>query len=246
MSSTTDYNELLPTLMDIRPEKVIIPTMPVDVFVQEAENLAHWCPDDQEALTKAGLNWNFVAGLPVRAGACREAQSRWIKERNVRQDAEQQWKVESPAAFDLRDQLIHDFRYAFRKNEGLLSRIDEIAEGNTSSDMVQDLNDLAVLGNANTDLLTAVNFDMVKLTTAADLADRMADLLGATNGERKLDSEAMDIRDRAYTFLKEAMDEIRECGKYVFWRKPDRLKGYISEYWKKLHNEAAKEPAVAK
>lgn len=64
------------------------------------------------------------------------------------------------------------------------------------------------------------------------MADRMADLLGATNGERKEVSEAMIIRDKAYTYMKQAVDEIRECGKYIFWRNPDRLKGYISDFWK--------------
>lgn len=32
------------------------------------------------------------------------------------------------------------------------------------------------------------------------------------------------IRDKAYTFLKEAYDEVRACGKYVFADDPDRLK----------------------
>ena len=176
--------------------------MPVDVFVQEAENLYHWCPDDQAALTHAGLNWNLVAALPVRAGACREAQSLWNKERNTRQQAEQDWKDQSPAAFDLRDQLIHTFRYAFRKDNGLLGRVDEIAQGDTNSDMVQDLNDLSELGKANADLLTLVNFDLTLLDTAAELSDRMGDLLGATNGERKKDSEAMLVR-RQSVYLSE-------------------------------------------
>ena len=58
------------------------------------------------------------------------------------------------------------------------------------------------------------------------------DLLGATNGEREAVSEAMIIRDKAYTYMKQAVDEIRECGKFVFWRNPDRLKGYVSDFWK--------------
>lgn len=244
MSTTTDYNELLSVIMGIKQADVLSPNMPIDVSVQEAENLYHWCKDDQQALTGVGLNWNFVTGLPVRSGACREAQSLWIKERNTRQQAEQDWKEQAPAAFDLRDQLIHTFRFAFRKFEGLLARVDEIALGDTNSDMVQDLNDLSVLGKANPDLLTEVNFDLTLLDTAADLADRMGDLLGATNGERKKDSEAMIIRDQAYTYLKQAVDEIRECGKFVFWRNPDRLKGYVSEYFRKLHSEASRTPAT--
>lgn len=232
MSSTTDYTELLPVISSINSADVLTPNIPLDVFVQESENLFHWSKDDQQALTEVGLDWNLALSLPTRAGACREAQSLWIKERNTRQEAEQAWKDQAPAAFDLRNQLIHNFRFAFRKFDGLLSRVDEIAQGDTNSDMVQDLNDLAVLGKSNIDLLAAINIDLTLPDQAADVSDRMGDLLGATNGERKEDSEAMLIRDKAYTYLKQAIDEIRECGKFAFWRTPNRLKGYNSDYWK--------------
>lgn len=239
MSTTTDYNELLPVIAAIKPNEVLTPNMPIDVFVQEAENLFHWCLDDLTPLTAVGLSWELVTSLPVRAGACREAQSLWIKERNTNQEAESKWKAEAPAAFDLRDQLLHHFRFAFRKDEGLLARVEEIAQGNSNADMVQDLNDLATLGKAHTALLSNINFDLSQLDQAADVADRMGDLLGATNGERKSVSEAMQLRDKAYTYLKLAVDEIRECGKFVFWRNPDRLKGYVSDFWQKRN--AAKE-----
>lgn len=233
MSSSVDYNQLLPEIQAIKPENVVTPNMPVDVFVQEAENLYHWCIDDQTALTGAGLDGNLINLLPVRAGACREAQSLWIKERNIRKEAEQNWKNQAPVAFDLRDQLIHAFRYAFRKQEGLLARVEEIAQGDSNSDMVQDLNDLSVLGKSNLDLVTVVGIPLEMLDNAANMADNMGDILGATNGERQTDSEAMIIRDKAFTLLKQAVDEIRECGKFVFWRNPDRLKGYTSDYWQR-------------
>ena len=232
MSTTTDYNELLPVITAIKPAEVLTPNMPIDVSVQEAENLYHWCLGDQKELTSVGLDWELVIGLQARSGACREAQSLWVKERNTNQEAERLWKVEAPAAFDLRDQLIHSFRFAFRKDEGLLARVEEIAQGNSNADMVQDLNDLAVLGKANRKPLEEINFDMTLLDRAADTSDRMGDLLGATNGERKAVSEAMIVRDKAYTYMKLAVDEIRECGKFVFWRNPDRLKGYASDYHK--------------
>ncbi len=245
MTTTSDYNALLPVITAIKSADVLTPNMPIDVFVQEAENLFHWCKDDKAALTRTGLEWDLVQSLPARSGACREAQSLWIKERNIRQQAEQDWKEQAPDAFDLRDQLVHTFRFAFRRHEELLARVEEIALGDTNSDMVQDLNDLAVLGKANTDLLAKVNFDRTLLDKAADLADHMGDLLGAANGERKKDSEAMEIRDKAYTLLKQAVDEIRECGKFVFWRNPDRLKGYVSEFWQKRNAVKEKETPVA-
>ena len=245
MSSSTDYNELLPIFAEMNSADVLTPNIPIDVFVQEAENLFHWCADDQEALVSTGLDWDLVTSLPVRAGACREAQSIWIRERNMRQEAEQLWKQEAPAAFDMRDQLVHTYRFAFRKDDGLLARVDEIAQGDTNSDMVQDLNDLSVLGKAHLDLLAVVQFSPTMVDDAAAIADRMADLLGATNGERKEVSEAMIIRDKAYTYLKQAVDEIRESGKFVFWRNPDRLKGYVSDFWQKRNAAKTKETPVA-
>jgi len=148
-------------------------------------------------------------------------------------------------AFDLRDWILHTFRYAFRNDEGLLARVEDIAQDDSNSDMVQDLNDLSVLGKANLDLLAAVGFDAALLDEAALTSDQMGDLLGATNGERKKDSEAMIIRDKAFTHLKAPMDEIRNCGKYVFWKNPDRLEGYVSNYWKRLNTVKEKDAVKA-
>jgi len=246
MSTTTDFAELLPEIQAIPAERVLIPNMPVSIFVQEAEDLYHWSRTDQIDLLGAGLVPGVINTLQARAGACREAQSLWIKERNTRQSAEQIWKDQAPAAFELRDHLIHAFRYAFRNDPVLLGRVDEIDLGDSNADMVQDLNDLSVLGKANLPLVTVVGITEEKLTGAAETADLMGDVLGATNGERDATSEAMIIRDKAYTYLKQAVDEIRNCGKYVFWRNPDRLKGYVSDHWKqkaKSTSETEETPA---
>lgn len=245
MSSTTDYNELLPEIMAIPMAQILAPNMPINVCVQEAEYLYHWSMVDQTALTKAGLNPEMIIKLPSCAGACREAQSLWIKERNTRQEAEQAWSEQAPVAFGMRDHLVHGFRYAFRKDPGLLGRVEEIAQGDTNADMVQDLNDLSVLGKSHLDLVTGVGISVVELDNAANIADSVGSLLGATNGERDSTSEAMVVRDRAYTLLKQVMDEIRNCGKYVFWRNPERLKGYFSEHWQKANLERAKAPEQA-
>lgn len=242
MPSSADYKELLPVIQAISPESVLTPNMPVDVYVQEAENLYHWSFDDQAALSNAGLSLNSINNLAVRAGACREAQSLWVKERKMNQEAEKLWKAEAPAAFGMRDHLIHAFRYAFRKDAALLTRVDEIAQGDSNSDMVQDLNDLSVLGKDHLDLLALINFAPIELDDAATTADHMGDLLGATNGERKEESESMIIRDKAFTYLKQAVDEIRDCGKFVFWRNPDRLKGYASDYWQRKNTSKPAPP----
>ena len=141
--------------------------------------------------------------------------------------------LKSPAAYQLRDDLISDLRFAFRKRQDALAKVRVIAQGDGHVDMFQDLNDLAVFGKANPEELQKIKFDMTKLDDAAATSDAMADLLGRANGESKSDGKEKVIRDQAFTHLKEAVDEIRDCGKYVFRKDKVRLKGYRSEYYRR-------------
>ena len=233
MSNTDDYQAKIAEIEAIAAEEMKSPNMPVAAFIQEAEDLHKWCADDQAQLTGAGLDWTIVNDLPVRAGALREAESLWFKERFSREEAQKQWNEQSPQVFDLRNQLVHDFFYAFRNEDSLKNRVTEIAEGSSNADMIQDLNDLAVLGRTNTTLLEAINFDMTKLDTAATAADEMSELLSQATSDKADNSATRIIRDKAYTFLKQAVDAIRDCGQYIFWREDNRFKGYISRYHKK-------------
>jgi hypothetical protein len=203
--------------------------------LQESEDLYHWSKEDEEKLLSAGLAKKAINELPILAGACRESQSLWMKDKQTRKEAEEKWNEESPKAFYFRDQLIHAFRYAFRNNPDLLNRVDEIAEGNGNADMVQDFNDLAILGKANIKLLEAIHFDTALLDEVANKSDEMADLLGRTNGDRLSENESKIMRDRMYTLLKQTVDQIRDCGKYVFWRDENRLRGYSSAYYRRLN-----------
>ena len=67
----------------------------------------------------------------------------------------------------------------------------------------------------------------------------MASLLAQTNEERIRNSKIKVSRDKAYTFLKQAIDEIRHHGKYVFWHNNERIKGYVSKYHQ-LRNRRSK------
>ena len=241
MSNADDLLALKGDLMAIPANKVKEPTIPVGIFVQEAEDLAQWSSDDLSLLTTLGITGETLGSIKVRAGALRETQSLWNKDRRTMQDAQKQWAAQSPAAYDLRDELIHTFRYAFRNDDKLLARVAEIADGTGHADMLQDLNDLAVLGREHIELLNAIGFDTAKLDLAASKSDTLAEVLAAANGDKLSNNEFKITHDQAFTFLKQVVDEVRDAGKYLFWRTPDRLKGYYSEYWRKKNAEQAKE-----
>ena len=146
--STQDFTTKLSIFQAMDDDEVKTPNMPIDRFVQKGENLYHWCQEDKEQLTGAGLDWAFAEDLPVRAGACREAESIWNKEKKTRKDAAKAWKEQYPMAEELKNDLLHAFRYAFRKHDDLLNLVSEIYDGTGAADTIQDLNDLSVLGKS--------------------------------------------------------------------------------------------------
>ncbi|MFB6317298.1 hypothetical protein [Saccharicrinis sp. FJH54] len=239
MANSEDYNAKLDAIKAIPNDLVQIPSLPVDVFLQETENLYHWSLRDAEKLIGVGITQDMIDDLPVRAGALRQAQSLWFKDRYSQEEAQKEWADKSPGAYELRDELLHDFRYAYREDAALLGRISEIADGSGHADMIQDLSNLATLGKANTGPLEAIGYDMSKLDIADQTAESMADILATANGDKAEQNETKLIRDKAYTLLKERVDEIREAGKYLFWKNKQRYKGYVSAYWKK--NNRAKD-----
>jgi hypothetical protein len=242
MANIDDYNAKIETISAIPDDKTLEPTMPVDTYLQEGENLAKWSIMDAEALATIGIVLAVLNDLPVRAGALREAQSIWFKDRNSQLEAQREWAAASPEAFAMRDELLHTFRYAYRNDAALMARVEEIAAGNTNADMIQDLNDLSLLGKNNTALLEAINFDLEKLDDAANASDELANILALANGDKSLQSESKSIRDKAYTHMKELVDQIRDAGKYLFWKNEKRYKGYVSQWWSDVNRDRAAKP----
>ncbi len=239
--TTNKFESVNAALAAIQENNVLTPSIPVSVFVQEAEDLKKWAEVDKDVLIAHGLDWTLVESITERAAVCREAQSVWSREYKSREEAQHEWLRKSPEAFRLRDYLMNAFRYAFRKDRSLLEKVSAIARGNTREDMIQDLNDLAVLGKGNTTLLEAIKFDISNLELAAQTSSQMAEMLAAAKGEKGNYSQNKAIRDRAYTYLKQAVDEIRACGKYAFASNESRQKGYRSEYLRMRYKKSKTE-----
>ena len=236
MSNIEDYNMKLEVIKAIPDDQIKTPhAIPVGIYIQESEDLYKWCLDDQNDLTVKGLDWTLVEDLPVRCGALREASTNWSKEWRTREEAERLWLVESPKAYDLRNEIVHHFYYAFNDDPSLIAKVNKYLEGTTHAEMIQCLNDLSGLGKANQDLLTAIGFDLTLLDLAAQKSDELASIYADATRDRQDFSEFKKIRDQAFTHLKEAVDKIRKCGQFVFWRTPDRLKGYRSNYVRRLN-----------
>ncbi|MBN2529166.1 MAG: hypothetical protein JXR76_22445 [Deltaproteobacteria bacterium] len=232
-TETIILEQYLPAITAIPIDKVHTPTMPMDTYLAEAGYLYHWAKEDLEELKKAGLLAKLLEELPYRRTAAAEAQAQWHNNMRKKEEAQARWQLESPEAFELRDELVHYMLFAFRNHEHLLNRVRSVNEGNSNADMIQDLLNLVVIGRENIELLTQVGFDPEKLEFAANVSQDMADLHGAATADKGSMDKSKLLRDQAYTHLKEAVDTIRQYGQFVFWKTPDRRKGYASEYLRK-------------
>lgn len=243
MSNKTAYESKLAEITAIADDQVKTPSsIPVDNYIQEAENLYEWCQEDQAQLTAKGLVWDTVEDMATRSGALCRAQALWTQERNTWEEAERLWREKAPLAYKLRKTLLKDFRFAYRKDEDLIKKVRDIAEGASHADMIQDLNDLVALGEKYPDQLAAINFDMTLLDQADQVADEIAAMYAGAIAERAEYSEAKKVRDKAYTYLKEIVDEIYAYGRYVFSENEARLIGYRSNYLRRSRSKP--KPAV--
>jgi hypothetical protein len=239
MSNLEDYNMKLEVIKAIPDDQLKNPNaIPMGIYIQEAEHLVKWCQADKEELIASGLDWTFVEDLPIRCGALREAEANWGIEWRTQEEAEKLWNLESPKAYDLRNQIAHHFYYAFYDDPSLIAKVNTFLEGNTHAHMIQCLNSFSVLGRANQELLTSIGFDLTLLDLAAQKSDELAEIYASASRDREDFNASKKIRDQAFTHVKEAVDKIRKCGQYVFWRTPGRVKGYRSNYLRRVHRRS--------
>lgn len=243
MSSNKEYfDALFEILKSIGDDRIKSPHhVPVSVYIQEATTLYHRAEADREPLIESGLSLERIEDLPARAGALIEAEALWQVRKKEGNETAGLWAEESSTAYALRDRLFKSFRFAFRKHPGLLEILNHISRGDAHTDMIQDLNDLSVLGKKHPELLEAIKLDLSQLEDAARLSREMAALLARVNGSRLRQDENKRLRDQAYTYLKEAVDEIREYGRFVYRGDQGRLASYRSEYlWNKKKKAKAR------
>lgn len=133
----------------------------------------------------------------------------------------------------------------YRNDSRLLAKTLEIGHGTGDDYIIQDLLEYAVLGQANTAPLLAINFDLTKLDTATTLSGTLSELLAKSVGDKQMQHLLKDVRDRAFTIMKDTLDLIRDAGKYVFMDQPDIKKLLTSSYKRRHRSNQTDKPDAA-
>ncbi|MGD2087702.1 MAG: hypothetical protein PVH61_16110 [Candidatus Aminicenantes bacterium] len=83
------------------------------------------------------MDWAVVEDLPVRCGALREAEINWHRVQFLRSEDEKIWMSGTSDGYDLRNVLVHHFRYAFRDDSSLILRVSDISQRIIHSGMME-------------------------------------------------------------------------------------------------------------
>jgi len=226
MSYTDDFNQWKEQIEAVTLSNLKVPNRPVDEIVERTETLAVNANKDREALAGAGMDVNLIDQLTPLSGALRYCQALWTSVYRAREEAKIGWLEQSPKGFAMQGDLLHHFSFAYRDRDDILKKVMRIREGASQADMVQDLIELAVLGEKYPEPLVKINFDLELLTEARTLSHSLSELLAAANGAEGDDNETKILRDKAFTLLNQVDSTIREYGRYVFWKDDEKRDNY--------------------
>jgi hypothetical protein len=160
--------------------KTIYPKICIASIVQHANDIVFACRNDRTELEKAGLHWEDVELLATLLVKCSEADADWQIQKGKSVSATTNHKKYLQECRNLRSRLAANIRDALKILE-LDIKLPGYKKWWVQCDLVQDLNDLAVMCRINHEQFAKTCFDFELAEKAAvtskELSKSMADLI---------------------------------------------------------------------
>lgn len=222
-------NGLMPTLNDLPREMNRDPAIPPPRMVPEAHALYLVCEKHEDRLVAVGVQRKLIQSLQERAQAVSGAQAELDNVRGrKRTTAELEYERKG---VQLRSDIVAAGRYALRTNDKAQSTLDLIQEGTGLDDLVQDFPALGVFLTTYSDDFVRIGLDPVALKKQCDeLAANLQKVVVARRAGDDEEATALLTRNRACSYLWDAMTEIRAAGVYAFRNDPDVQPHFRSAY----------------
>lgn len=234
ISAQEAYNKHLDEFSVIPKEDLMSPHMARVDVIGEAEELKIVSNEDKEVLVKASCPREYIKTLDERIGAFSHASSLWENAEFDKSEARKQWLIEEEPAFNLKNELLHDLGHALRHDPDQLRYLAKITRGHGKMDLVMDFKDGATLGRNNMAALEAIDFDLSRLDKAEAMHDKLSNLRSASDMSPADLQELKVLAFQAFTYLWQAVAEIRVNGQHVFWKDPERLDLYKSDFYQRV------------
>lgn len=185
----------------------------------------------KQLLERSRLEASLLDQLPQRIAALDAAEGAWAEIRAMQlPSAKKKLRTSAEA---LRGRVIEDLRHFVPADTELQVRLNKVVEGRGIADLIDDLKKLAPLFAANRAKLTR---STLPSNTDEELRAQATALEEATREqaveavETREAGAAQELRNRAYWYLREAIDEIRVCGVHACRDNPRLVKLFKSSY----------------
>jgi hypothetical protein len=238
------YNELLPAISSVSDELTVTNSMPIDEAAAEAQRVGALVKQYDAILRKTGIDTTYLDTLVKRIGAFVWSAAVIQSLVETETTANKEWNARKSEGVEIRRVLIRTFQYAFRNDSDLLESVQLIIDGKGNRDFLLDILSCSKLGKSNINLLTAINADVTLLDKAAILYTELSDIFSRMSIDPVKHSKAVSIYNKAWTYLKEALDEIYEAGRYAFDESDERHGLFYSDYYVRLGQSSAKAKAA--
>ncbi len=237
MSEQQAYDRLIPLILAQSDKDTKIPNVAVENKVMDAHKFVKLSSENREVLINSGLNPEYIDTLEDRIGAYSIAHGNYMVLKNVVGTVKEKFAQLEKEAQALKRNIIHSFLFALDDNSKALETIKEITEGRSKNDLVYDFVPMKIVSETYTEELTRIGFDFTLIERAEELHLEMQDLLSQIKLSPKDISEVKVIKNKAYTYLDEALTQIKKHGQYVFWEDEERLELYKSDYYKRNYSK---------
>ena len=218
------------------PEKLVLePNIPIGVFIQETYNIYSFARHDKELLCAKGMNWDVVEDIPNRIALLRDIEAEWWNVRYGTSPMQEEYNTWIQLAQKTKDELMEALKYAFREDKSqlaVIAKIDKV-QGEENLDLTFDINSLVLMADRYKKTLLSVGTDQQVFEDLKACKEKLPDLVSRMGFENVANKLKLLERNRAYTFLVVALDELRNCAHYALRHNRKRLKGYASEYFRK-------------
>lgn len=238
------YNELLSEISSIPDQITVFNSMPIEEATAEAERVGVLVKQNYAELRKTGIEEKYLDTLDKRKNAFVWSAAIVQSMTEMEKTAAMEWNARKPEGVELRRILIRTFLYAFRNDPQLLQSVQSIIKGKGNRDLLLDLLSCSKLGKSNIDLLNRINADLTLLDRAAQLYAELSDIFARMVLDTSKNKTAKMLHNKTWTYLKVAMDEIYEAGRYVFDEKDERHHLFYNDYRIRIGQSGAKAKAA--
>ncbi len=203
---------------------------PIDKLLYQSDKMYVALVDNKDTFATKNFPTEEIAYFERRIGACRIAQSNYSTLAKGDEVNKIVWAQKHDEAIALKSNINKHVRFACTEFQLSTTVIKKISEGTGIADLIQDLSDLATLGNNIQEYLEKINFNLTLLDRAAELASELGKLQELSQHDR---SQTKIIRDKLVTLLNNSVSKVRRWAHLVFEDDSPELPRFYATYSRK-------------